>query len=185
MSGVSSESGGDIGITSQSKQGNDGVTAGRHGLGSLLLPNLGSIFIKGDIAHPMQTVLNRPVASPKRGGGWKGQMGSGQIGNGKSHLCSRPSCLRDAAGHLERLLNVRPIQELIDGTVSGQSQRSLDGALLDAPVALVDLGPRTYLRCLMFEEAGYITQEVGLVALDREEVVPPFCTICSHKSRWQ
>ena len=81
--------------------------------------------------------------------------------------------------------NVRPVQELIDGAVSHQSERHLNGALLNASVALVDLGPRAHLRRLMLEEARYIEQETGLIALDGEEVVPPFSTICWHKSRWQ
>ncbi len=44
-----------------------GIAQGGHNLGRMARANLAAIFIEGDVAHPMQAVLDTPMAPPKGG----------------------------------------------------------------------------------------------------------------------
>ncbi len=57
----------DVGMAGAAQDPDGGIAQGGHDLGRMARANLAAIFIEGDVAHPMQAVLDAPMAPPKGG----------------------------------------------------------------------------------------------------------------------
>ena len=63
---VGAESGGDVEGTGVSEQGDDEVAASGEGVGDSATAHLGAVFVDGDIADVVETVLDAPVTAAQR-----------------------------------------------------------------------------------------------------------------------
>lgn len=145
------------------------VAQAGHHAGSGAGRGLGFVLVVGDVAHPVQSILDAPVPADVSGQ----LLGAGllgvQAGDAVGDLLadSLPTQAADVAAHPEHLGGVREG----DGGVAGD-RRDTGGALLGAPVPAVEgnmlgreVAGRAGQRLL---ERG---QQVRLVALDRQYVV--------------
>ena len=139
-SGVSAQSGGDIGDVAAAEQGDGGVAAGGECLGSSTGADLGAILIEGDVADVMALVLDAPVAAREGEEGGGIRLSSGEAGDGVSDFAL------DLAGGLTDALSLDPA-DLLDmrpgladapgvtntGILSGIGQSPKDASFI-APV---------------------------------------------------
>ena len=56
----------DVVVAVESEDADGGVAEGGHDLGAVADADLGVVFGVGDVAHPVQAVLDRPVESCRR-----------------------------------------------------------------------------------------------------------------------
>ena len=72
--------GGDVGPAGQTEQADGGVAQGCHDVGCVAGADLGAVFVVGDVADPVESVLDAPVAlDPGGQGRWRG---GGVVGGG-------------------------------------------------------------------------------------------------------
>src|SRR6266849_2295344 len=62
-SAVVAQGGGDAGGSGETQDGQGEITQGGHDAGTAAGPNLGKVFAVGDVADPVQTILDCPVAA--------------------------------------------------------------------------------------------------------------------------
>src|SRR6266568_5686293 len=62
-SAVVAQGGGDAGGSGETQDGQGEITQGGHDAGIAAGPNLGQVFAVGDVADPVQTILDCPVAA--------------------------------------------------------------------------------------------------------------------------
>ena len=122
---------------------------------------------------------------PDRGGAAKPQSLGRQIANRVGGLHRDLGAALYTSGNFERLLDMRPIQKLADGAMPLKPKRCFDRAGFDPAVRFGQKGTRLAPMSLKREQLVNIRQQSGLIAFDRNQVVPPFCTIVSQTSRWQ
>ena len=116
------------------QQADDEVSDSGEHLGAMAFAHLGSVLVESDVAHPMQAVLDAPVAAVERqqlaGAGvvW-GEVGDevGPLGG----LCGGFR-VRDLAFDLAGLADVGEVE------IAVERGGGADRALLDAPMGLID-----------------------------------------------
>src|SRR5258707_8691235 len=63
---MATQGGGDVGMAGAAQQAEAGVATGGEDGGGVAGADLAAVFVQGHITHPMQAVLNLPVAAPQR-----------------------------------------------------------------------------------------------------------------------
>lgn len=118
------------------QQADDEVSDRGEHLGAMAFAHLGAVFVESDVAHPMQAVLDAPVAAVERQQLAGAGLRRGEIGDGADPLgglCGRFQ-LSDPAFDLAGLADVGEVE------IGVERRSGADRALLDAPMALIDGG---------------------------------------------
>ena len=95
--------------------------------------DLGAVFIEGDVPHPVEAVLDRPVGADEREEPGRGRLGGRQAGHAVDGLAPRRArrALRDGAGQAEDLADVGEVKVGVEGRAAPEV------ADLQAAVALL------------------------------------------------
>lgn len=146
---------GDVGVAEEAEQADRGVAQGGHDLGRGAGAYLGAVFVVGDVAHVVRSILDAPVAAGVRGEvGWVGLL-VGQAGDAVDGLlrAGQAAGVADVAVDAEGLVDTGEVQAC---DVGGDG----DGACLVTAVAAVKgdvvRGERTLRRGLGCRDGGRV-----------------------------
>ena len=132
-SGEAAGGGSDGGEAGKAEEADGEVTQGGHDFGDRAHTGLGAILVVGDVAHPMEAILDGPVAAEQaeeiRGGGAIGGKTGDTVDDFRPDFTGVGS--DDLARGAEDLGEAGPVQ------VAGERRAGLEGALLAPPMPLV------------------------------------------------
>lgn len=165
MGGDGSEVGGDAGCTCQSQETDDEVAQCGQGLRAVAGPDLGTVFVEGDVADMVKGVFDCPMATVcgQESLGWSffraeagdavGGFDGGPVGLGVVDLAADDEALADVG----------------DADAFHQPGGGPDGTGFEATVAFVGGLELGWGRIEV--EIGDVVQDTGLVVLDGEQEV--------------
>ena len=164
VAGVVSHCGGDVVVAGESEQADHGVAQRGHDLGAAAGSDLRMILCVGDIADPVQPILDVPVAAQPVGDVAGLGVGGRERGDGVDDFGVACAVLGvgDGAGQLQHLDGLGEADAAVD---LGGLQHAFGGAA----VAVLDAGVED--RDLFPGEVFELFAQRALVVLDGEDVV--------------
>src|SRR3954447_2702821 len=125
--------GGDVGGAGEAERADGGVAQGGHDLWSGAGADLGAVFVVGDVANPVDLVLDVPVAADPRGELRRSGLVRAQVGDGVDGFGGEAFRLVQAVSSTADLDGLGGVRE-VDSSGDGQD---LQGADLAAAVSAV------------------------------------------------
>ena len=171
--GVGAQRGGDVGVAGPPQGGDGRAPQRRHHLWAGPGAHLAAVLVERHVADPVEFVLDAPVPPPQRQESGRVRLVRGQAGDRVAPFDGGLALAGDLAFDRACLRHGRPAE--VPGVRQGR--RGQQGAPLVAvavpPVA--DGLPEHLARRRVSEQRAHVVEQVGLVVLDRPDVVsaPP------------